>query len=99
MAKLKRRVCTLEVLRVDGLSRHPRFQCQTRMNPPTRRPKGRAASPSTRAQAEGLMVHPERHFFTPPSKTELRAAEGVKIWIVSNGDQERFSAVESAIDW
>ena len=34
--------------------------------------------PSTRAQAEGLKVHPEPRFFTPPSKTGLRAAERVK---------------------
>ena len=34
--------------------------------------------PSARAQAEGLKVHPEPRFFTPPSKTGLRAAERVK---------------------
>jgi len=28
--------------------------------------------PSTRAQAEGLKVHPEPRFFTPTSKTVLR---------------------------
>jgi len=33
--------------------------------------------PSTRAQAEGLRVDPERRFFTPPSKAGLGAAEGV----------------------
>ena len=34
--------------------------------------------PSTRAQAEGLRVDPERRFFTPPSKAGLGAGERVK---------------------
>jgi hypothetical protein len=34
--------------------------------------------PSTRAQAEGLEVHPEPHLSTPGSKVWLRAAERVK---------------------
>jgi hypothetical protein len=33
--------------------------------------------PSTRAQAEGLEVHPEQGFFIPPSKAGLCAAERV----------------------
>ena len=37
------------------------------------------ASPSTRAQAEGLRILPERRFFTPLQKAELRAAEWVEI--------------------
>jgi len=37
--------------------------------------------PSTRAQAEGLRVDPERRFFTPPSKAGLGAAEWVKLEI------------------
>ncbi len=34
--------------------------------------------PSTRAEAEGLRVDPERGFFPPPSKVGLGTAEGVK---------------------
>jgi hypothetical protein len=30
------------------------------------------------SQAEGLEVHPEPRFFTPPSKAGLRAVEWVK---------------------
>ena len=40
------------------------------------RPKGRGLH-STLAQAEDLEVHPEPRFFTPSSKTGLRAAERV----------------------
>jgi hypothetical protein len=35
--------------------------------------------PSTRAQAEGLRVDPERRFFTPPLKAGLGAAEWVNL--------------------
>jgi hypothetical protein len=35
--------------------------------------------PSTRAQAEGLRVDPERHFLTPASKARLGAAEWVNL--------------------
>jgi len=48
------------------------------VNLSTPRPEGWGL-PSTRAQAEGLEVHPEPRFFTPPSKAELRAAEWVKL--------------------
>jgi hypothetical protein len=41
--------------------------------------------PSTRAQAEGLEVHPEPGFFTPPSKAGLRAAEWVIFQTVKAG--------------
>jgi len=34
--------------------------------------------PSTRSQAEGLRVDPERRFVTPPSMVGLGAAERVK---------------------
>ena len=46
------------------------------MNLSAPRPKGRSL-PSTRAQAEGLKVHPEPRFVTPPSKAGLRAVEWV----------------------
>lgn len=48
-----------------------------KINPSTSRHEGRGL-PSTRAQAEGLRVDPERRFFTLPSKTGLGAAEWVK---------------------
>ena len=44
----------------------------------TLRPGGRGL-PSTRAQAEGLEVHPEPRLSTPPSKAGLGAAERVNI--------------------
>ena len=47
------------------------------MNLSALRPKGRVL-PSTRAQAEGLKVHPEPRFLTPPLKVVLHAAERVK---------------------
>jgi polysulfide reductase chain C len=54
---------------------------QTRMlkfvNLSTPRPSGRAL-PSTRAQAEGLEVHPEPRLSTPPSRVGLGAAARVK---------------------
>jgi oligopeptide/dipeptide ABC transporter ATP-binding protein len=46
------------------------------VNLSTPRPEGRDL-PSTRAQAEGLGVHPEPRLLTPPSKTGVRAAERV----------------------
>jgi outer membrane protein assembly factor BamD len=48
-----------------------------KVNPSTPRPEDRGL-PSTRAQAEGLRVNPERHLFTPPSKAGPGAAEWVK---------------------
>ena len=48
------------------------------VNLSTPRPEGQGL-PSTRAQAEGLEVHPEPHASTPPSKAGLRAAERVKV--------------------
>ena len=48
----------------------------SKVNLSTPRPEGWGL-PSTRAQAEGLEVHPEPRFFTPPSKAKLRAAEWV----------------------
>ena len=46
-------------------------------NPSTPRPDGRSLS-STRDQAEGLRVDPEKRHFTPPSKVGLGPAEWVK---------------------
>ena len=47
------------------------------MNLSTCRPEGRSL-PSTRAQAEGLKVHPEPRFLASSSKAWLRSAEWVK---------------------
>jgi len=47
------------------------------VNPSTPRSEAQGL-PSTRAQAEGLRVDPERRFFTPPSTVGLGAAERVK---------------------
>ena len=50
---------------------------RNKVNLSTPEPEGRGL-PSTRAQAEGLKVHPEPRPFTPSSKAGLRAAERVK---------------------
>jgi hypothetical protein len=48
------------------------------VNLSTLRPEGRGL-PSTRAQAEGLEVHPEPCLSAPPSKAGLGASERVNI--------------------
>ena len=47
------------------------------MNLSAPRPEGQSL-PSTRAQAEGLKVHPEPRLLIPPLKAGLRAVERVK---------------------
>jgi peptidoglycan/xylan/chitin deacetylase (PgdA/CDA1 family) len=55
-----------------------RLQREFNINPSTPQSEGQGL-PSTRAQAEGLRVDPERRFSTPPSKTRLGAVERVKV--------------------